>query len=771
MERKKFKNFVKEYEKWKKEVINGEKEYITLMKTLGKSYKYPFKTQFCIALDNPNATACATFDFWSKKAMRQIKKGEKGIRVMGENNKDGSYLFDIEQTEATLFTKENFVPFSLNEKDEDILMKVLDNHFIISTEIPNGNYSQKLDKLIEERVDKNYIDFYNRVSSDEKINSKNLINFINESLKISVYSRLNLTREINLKAVNLKKEFIKDNESLKIFGNEISKLNYLILNDLIRDLEKEKKRGGIENERERSTSRSGILLGNDRRNKSLYSDKSKDDVGRGGNAIYGSNNATKSNDTNAVLRRNDRGYKNDEIGNTRQLEETTTKMGESQSEVYGRVSTGETRLPIQESDRGRISTGNSQESEEVLRGLHRYEQEELWTNRGIESEKSNGMGRTIQQSNDDSRGNDTERDNLSRQLENKKNENLFYPGQKVRYKNSLYEITSISFDETFGNLVDLKGLEPSNIGGKLPIFRKETLMLKNINELESIFEIVEEKKEIENNITENISPTPLSTNEKVIKEIKGKNFKITDDFIPEKLLPSERLENNINAIKTLKILENEKRNATEEEQEILAKYVGWGGLSDVFDENKLGQWENARNYLKENLSNLEFEKARESTLTAFYTPSEIIDSIYKTLNNLGFEDGNILEPSCGVGNFISRLPEKNEKSSVYGVELDSISAQISKYLYPESKIVNKGYEKTNFPDNFFDVAIGNIPFGDFSINDSRYNKNNFLIHDYFFAKTIDKVRPNGVIAFVTSAGTLDKENDVVRKYLSENVNF
>ena len=253
--------------------------------------------------------------------------------------------------------------------------------------------------------------------------------------------------------------------------------------------------------------------------------------------------------------------------------------------------------------------------------------------------------------------------------------------------------------------------------------------------------------------------------EEAIESPKAENFVITDEIIAESLPPQERLENNINAIKVLRRLEEEDRKASKEEQEILAKYVGWGGLSEVFDEGKTGQWERARNFLKENLSPSEYEACEESTLTAFYTPKTVIDGIYQALENMGFEKGNILEPSCGVGSFMGSLPENMNKSKVYGVELDSISGNIAKKLYPENKVQVKGFEETSFSNNFFDVAVGNVPFGEFKVSDRSYDKNNFLIHDYFFAKSIDKVRSGGVIAFITSSGTLDKKDDSIRRYI------
>lgn len=242
-------------------------------------------------------------------------------------------------------------------------------------------------------------------------------------------------------------------------------------------------------------------------------------------------------------------------------------------------------------------------------------------------------------------------------------------------------------------------------------------------------------------------------------------FKITNDNLGEGS-PREKFNNNVEAIRVLKKCEEEKRFATLQEQEILSKYVGWGGLPQAFDE-KDSSWSNEYSILKNLLDEKEYSQARESTLTAFYTPPVVIRSIYKALENMGLKTGNILEPSCGVGNFIGMLPDSLEDCKLYGVELDSISGRIARQLYQKSTVAVQGYEDTNLPNSFFDVAVGNVPFGDFKVLDKKYDKHKFLIHDYFFAKTLDKVRPGGVIAFITSKGTLDKENPSVRKYIAQ----
>ena len=228
-----------------------------------------------------------------------------------------------------------------------------------------------------------------------------------------------------------------------------------------------------------------------------------------------------------------------------------------------------------------------------------------------------------------------------------------------------------------------------------------------------------------------------------------------------------KFQNNIAAITTLKTIESESRSATPEEQKILAKYVGWGGMPQAFDHAN-EQWSKEYKQLRELLTDDEYKAAAESTLNAHYTSPEIIGAMYKALNNFGFNGGNVLEPAMGVGNFFGCMPESmNNDSRLYGVELDSLTGRIAQQLYPQADIRVQGFEKSDFPDNFFDAAIGNVPFGNYGVADRRYDKEHFLIHDYFFAKTLDKVAPGGVVAFVTSKGTLDKTNPKVREYLAK----
>ena len=336
----------------------------------------------------------------------------------------------------------------------------------------------------------------------------------------------------------------------------------------------------------------------------------------------------------------------------------------------------------------------------------------------------------------------------------------FLVGDEVRYKDK--DCTITRFDNMGNNLKTVTVKDNTEYLGGM-ITGSDVIPYRLDSDLERIFENLTYKKP---------KDTIQDIDEKAEKpKIEAHNFKITEEILPEKLTPSERLNNNLEAISMLNRVEKRERELDSTAQEVLAKYVGWGGLSEVFDESKEGQWKEARSFLKENLSQAEYEAARESTLTSFYTPKTVIDSIYSTLSGMGFKSGNILEPSMGIGNFIGNLPDEMKKSKFYGVELDSVSGRIGKLLYPESDIQIKGLEETSFSNNFFDVAIGNVPFGEYKVNDREYNKNNFLIHDYFFAKSIDKVRNGGIIAFITSSGTMDKKDESVRRYIAARAEF
>ena len=284
----------------------------------------------------------------------------------------------------------------------------------------------------------------------------------------------------------------------------------------------------------------------------------------------------------------------------------------------------------------------------------------------------------------------------------------------------------------------------------------ETLSEKDISPLEESVPVSESDI-----LQETESQSPIQNQ----SDISAENYVISDMELGVGTA-KEKFQRNVEAIRTLETIEPEKRPATNEEQEVLSKYVGWGGLADAFDETK-SAWAKEYAELKTLLSEEEYISVRESTLNAHYTSPVIIQGIYRTLQRIGFTKGNLLEPSMGIGNFFGMLPETMRESHLYGVELDSLTGRIARLLYPKANITVDGYEKTAFPNDFFDVAVGNVPFGQYKVADKKYDKYNFMIHDYFFGKTLDQVRPGGVIAFITSKGTMDKENPKVRKYIAQ----
>ena len=300
--------------------------------------------------------------------------------------------------------------------------------------------------------------------------------------------------------------------------------------------------------------------------------------------------------------------------------------------------------------------------------------------------------------------------------------------------------------------------------------------LVRINKYESLEELIE--KEIEDKCFDDFifaGNQLISQIEKAATKILTKDLAVKSNYnLNEKEVTyvnkKEQFHRNIEAIKTLKLCEQENRLSTPEEQEILSDYAGWGGLSDAFDESK-SNWSIEYKELKELLTDSEYVNARASTLTAFYTPPIIIKAMYKVLENLGFKNGNILDPSCGIGNFFGMLPKEFQNSKTFGIEIDSLSGRMAQHLYPETKIEINGFENTSLPDNFFDVIVGNVPFGTLKVFDTQYNKLKFLIHDYFIAKSIDKLRPGGVIAVITSngvsGGTMDRQDNRVRKYIAQ----
>ena len=330
-------------------------------------------------------------------------------------------------------------------------------------------------------------------------------------------------------------------------------------------------------------------------------------------------------------------------------------------------------------------------------------------------------------------------------------------GKEITIEDRRFIVDSVNRDFDTVSLKDITFQE----GTGFPIFRRESIEFVKL--------ALEQQKDAEKIVPEfeKVKPSKVA-NTVVYPEMpmaQRTNFVIDNDELGYGGA-KEKFRKNMEAIRVLKECEFEHRLATPEEQAILSEYVGWGGLAEAFDETK-SNWANEFQELYTALSPEEYEQARASTLTSHYTSPVIIKSMYKALENMGFSQGNILEPSCGIGNFMGLVPESMKDSKIYGIEIDSITGRIAQQLYQRNSVAIQGYEDTTLPDSFFDVAIGNVPFGDYKLSDKKYNKHNFLIHDYFFAKTLDKVRHGGVVAFITSSGTMDKRNSKVRQYIAQ----
>jgi len=767
-----------------KKINEDFSEYINYLHVVGNNYKYSALDQLNIFFIRPEAVACAEYDFWKENFNRVVERNQKGIPVYNirSGKKNVRYIFDVTQTvslDKGNDEKPKLWEFN-NRTHKDVFERMTGK----------SDFEEAQMELINQTMLENSkLDTFNYKDTEV------LESFIKKSVLIALDQRMGINKKdiFNEKEKEIYSLF-SDFRTMELISSEISSVAKKVLIKVSKEIQKindettleQNSKIGYEIENEKNEEELEYAEKDDRRER--ISDRERD--------IYSSSEAN-------ILRTDGRDLQNDiagqkissvssEFGGRRNRLEQAQLLGTSENEISG---TRERRI-FEKSSNERRSYGtsifNSEGSRKILGDRKTQNDESYGINRRIKRKRSNGMGRTYEQPTLFSQGNNLQSDNLQIENDNiitqKNIDNVLksYSGaesiynffqdnsskeDRIKYLKQEYGIGGFSISDR-GDFIDDAFYTSQNMKlYKNHFSANEVKVVLSWNKIEKrIQELIDEnqyfipEKETEN-IIENDEIIHPYADEENSKDNISKNFKITEEIQSEKLLPSERLNNNIEAIKVLKNLKE--REATDDEKITLSKYVGWGGLADVFDENKSGQWEEARNFLKENLTQEEYDNAKASTLTAFYTPKIVIDSIYKGIQQLGFKGGNILEPSCGAGNFIGNLPDELEKSKIYGVELDSISGNIAKKLYPESNIQVKGFEKTEFFNNSFDVVIGNVPFGDFKVMDREYEKQNFMIHDYFIAKSLDKVKKGGIMAFITSSGTFDKKDDSVRRYIGE----
>lgn len=877
------------------ELTVSEANWRSFLSTASMNYKYSFANQVLIYAQRPDATACASIDFWNKRYKRWVKKNSKGIAILDDSGADLKlrYVFDAADTHH--YHDETFKLWQVREEHQESVIESLANNF---GEISHLNFRQNIEQIAENMAVTNEVDYLaelleakensNLAMLDEIKIQEALHQTLKNSVEFMLLNRAGVADETYKNSVNFPYlTYFNTLDTVTILGTAVSEIAQTGLRDMertVKDLEKQAKEmqffaksvqmGDNELEENKNIERSDSHASNLQTNGGLSPAGISVDTGAENRQIrHNAQGISAEHQTHAVQQTADPRRADESFGGNR-----TTSIG-GNSEIGGNLcpsggfdggneereslgvgaedesnsqAGGGNRAPRNNIDVARNGDENSEKpaSSPFLRVDEEFtnedlsdvdelpvlkseteqlklfgenaenisqlemdiEKESLTKNALFDGEDryfhrpSAGEYEAVYYNSDADAGGQFVVLHLSYELLNEAKANTdnvaaFYnylderaetelvDAQTAEFTVFLNEYTAREPDLLGRNEVTMHALTAQAAAKEhIPIGAELTL-----DDRKFVIESVEEKwgEVFLRDVTfaENVG-YPIFRSEKIafIREqlnaqekaqisakesaenggtnILRRNYRFTNADEIQNFSPKERFKHNIEAIKLLKTLEREKRLANESEQEILAQYVGWGGLSDAFDETK-SAWRNEYLELKNLLSAEEYKAARESALTAFYTPQTVITAIYQGLANLGFQGGNILEPSCGAGNFFGALPESMSASRLYGVELDKISGHIAQMLYQKANIQIQGFEHTEFSDNFFDAAIGNVPFGQFKVKDKRYDKENFLIHDFFFAKALDKVRPNGVIAFVTSKGTLDKENPKVRKYLAQ----
>lgn len=873
----------------------SEANWRGFLSTASMNYKYSFANQVLIYAQHPNATACASIDFWNKRYKRWVKKNSKGIALLDDSGADLKlrYVFDV--TDTHCYHDETFKLWQVREEHQESVIKSFADNF---GEISHLDFKQNIEQIAENLTVANEADYLAELlEAKENSNLETLDEFkiqealhqtLRNSVEFMLLNRAGMADEAYKNSVNFPYlTHFNTIDTVTILGTAVSEIAQVGLRDMertVKDLEKQaqffaKSAQIRDNEREenknfeRSDSHAnnlqtngglppaGISVSEHAENRQIRDNAQGISAKHQTRAVQQTADPRRADETFGRSREPSEGGNSEIGGNLRPSggfdggNEERESLGVGAEEEPNPQTGGENRAS-RNSDELILNgdeNGEKPASSPFLRVDEEFTNEDLpdvdelpvlkseieqlalfgenpeniaFSERKLLTDNalfdgedryfhrpSAGEYEAVYYNSDADAGGQFVVLHLSYELLNEAKANTltvadFYnylderaetelvDAQTAEFTVFLNEYTARKPDLLGRNEVTMHALtaqaaakEHIPIGTELmlderkfviesveekwdEVFLRDVTFAENVGypifRSEKIAFIREQlaTQEKAQAAQEKAQISAKESNEKDETDILRRNYRFTNADEIQNFSPKEKYRRNIQAIKLLKALEREKRLADESEQEILAQYVGWGGLSEAFDETK-SAWRNEYIELKNLLSAEEYKAARESTLTAFYTPQTVITAIYQGLANLGFQGGNILEPSCGVGNFFGALPESMSASRLYGEELDKISGHIAQMLYQKANIQIQGFEYTDFSDNFFDAAIGNVPFGQFKVQDKRYDKENFLIHDFFFAKALDKVRPNGIVAFVTSKGTLDKENPKVRKYLAQ----
>lgn len=766
-------------------IVSNEENWKSFLDTVGNTSKYKFSEQVLINNQKPTATACATMQVWNDRMNCWINRGAKGIFIIDtEKPNFYRYVFDVSDVHVNIGGR---LPEPLTFENNDLQMFVLD---LFSRKYNFEKSEDIIENIttISEMIISKYYRKNDYLIHNEMYNEREFHDTLQNSL-IYIMSRkfgiLDNTIEFNYL------NHFKNEEVIVTLGTIISNTSEIISNDF-RSWKK------IFN-----NSKNRLENANNLQYNSLNSQKETQEITVADKTQrseeYGEDN--KGNDSgqgNNIRIERGRHVLSSDIRGERSSITTNEQIRQSESEVHrgNRSETIQGNDIISEEMVG-LSSGNRRGSVSDGRTLNHRDEKERGSEQRTPEQGYNDIYTEADEHNALSGRNSDERDSLfinSDEERAEENTSVLSAFQNIEknYELESGAITNQKDTTIVEVLTESNENQPNNndlIGKKVVIddheFIVEKVDEKNgevsmqdismrniypINRVEKIGYIrqllaeqtIEENEQLKQN-TSRANQFDLHPD---IPIDDRKTFDLNSNPV-EQVGKKERFKRNIEAIKVLKKCEAENRFATTDEQLILSKYVGWGGIPEAFDPNN-SAWTNEYSELNTLLSKEQYSAARESTLTAFYTPPEVINAIYQSLERMGLKEGNLLEPSCGIGNFIGMLPKSMEQNiNIYGVELDTISAGIAQQLYQKSSIVADGFEKVDVPDNFFDGVIGNVPFGDFKVVDKKYDKHNFLIHDYFFAKSLDKLRPNGVMALVTSKGTMDKANPSFRKYIAQ----
>lgn len=813
-----------------KEIVRNGEEWKSFLSNACYTNKYPFVNQLLIYDKKREVTAVADMNLWNKRFHRWIKKGTKGIPIIdfSFNKPKIKYVFDINDTYPTQLTIEDLKIWRFDpSKHEPVLTQLEEKNNLNENKQKLTSLEERVEQYIRNTIDGtsliNMIEPYlnNNLNEQTKVMYKEIEL---QSIAYMTMKRMGLDpdnyfQQTGIDFNSIQALYSESFEVVTALGTDIMKHYTQISKDLsseINQYEKAQKQlqetmgasysMDIGKEALKTDERAFKIENSERGSEDGNSNDRERAILPGERNLYTGSEGNKFREKRGHVSDGKR-YPFSDGGNSGTGDEGDREIWKPSEDLFNGTQTNGVQQTINAG--GTLDTSSRRERASNRETPHDDESNDgqLRNNRRTERKRSDGMGGPNEQHQSDVRRSDIPGDHL--RLEQQQL-NLFEDSKAVEttaFSNYQEELDKVlihgtGFENGKFRVVNFFKNNPTNqeavaflkeeygIGGwnyvthnakgitihgseevvyKWPVVAKRIRELINnklyLSQEEELQLKVLQQEEVIEKSSNSLSELDKKNKKSDLPVIIKNNFTITDDNLGMGGAKSKFL-SNVKAIKTLKDIEAEKRLATPEEQDILSRYVGWGGLAAAFDE-KNETWANEYDVLKELLTEDEYSSARESTLNSHYTSPVIIKAMYQAIDNMGFSSGNILEPSCGVGNFLGLLPEKMKNSKLYGVELDNLTGRIAKQLYQTADITINGYEKTEYPDDFFDIAIGNVPFGQYKVFDKRYDKHNFLIHDYFFGKTIDKVRPGGIIAFITSKGTLDKETIEVRKYIAQ----